>query len=688
MSMLMSVVMSAQVNNYECAISLTERRKYTEALPYIKNAKTEVFDDRTKYLTILKCELQCDKTLDADKLDDYLSASKSLNGISSRDYWNDMLWVASYCFDVGDQVQAQELLKQAERHLSIYGKGSFQGKDTLQQILSLDLKGHIKSEMGLHHRAIAYYKQSSALKKLWYGNESEEYIESLIQIANEYSAYAKPEKSIEYHNMALSALSNNVKTRFRTLDKAEREEYWYSVLPYFEGTLDAAFFSMSNKNKQYLLTTAAYNAILLSKSALLSAEVLGKNYTYVTTSEIQSALDINDVCIEFFKTRTDNYGALVLKKEWSHPHLVRLKRTIKTDNEKMSFGDAIPYTPPTQENEEYRDFLTALGETIWPKELLDLLPKKSEGKVYYSTTGRLDLCPIECLPIKKYGNSAEMSMLEQYDMYRLSSTRELAIYEPNDSHILSHVSLLGGINYKLDSSLFRKSSAELNIASQKSYIRLRDSDFEDSITDGTALRESHFTNLPGSLHEIIEIDSLLAHKADMLTGRYAIKSGIDFFSIDATTIVLSTHGFDSKGIVGDNFGHGDPLMNCGILVAGADTVGAMSRYLFARQIVDIDLSGVRLMILASCNSIGSEIEKDGIYGMMRAMKLAGVHSVIATLWPISDTAANLFMTSLFEHLIKNNEGLHNAFCSARDETRAKYTASFYWSPFVLIDALQ
>ena len=65
-----------------------------------------------------------------------------------------------------------------------------------------------------------------------------------------------------------------------------------------------------------------------------------------------------------------------------------------------------------------------------------------------------------------------------------------------------------------------------------------------------------------------------------------------------------------------------------------------STFLYAREVASLNLEGPRLAILAACDTaLGSVSDTEGAIGLGRAFLQAGIPSVVATLWPISDTAS-------------------------------------------------
>ena len=60
------------------------------------------------------------------------------------------------------------------------------------------------------------------------------------------------------------------------------------------------------------------------------------------------------------------------------------------------------------------------------------------------------------------------------------------------------------------------------------------------------------------------------------------------------------------------------------------------------------------------------ITRDGIYGLQRGMKTAGVKAIISSLWSVNDKATCFFMTEFYRNLEMGQE-LHEAFHHAREK---------------------
>ena len=172
--------------------------------------------------------------------------------------------------------------------------------------------------------------------------------------------------------------------------------------------------------------------------------------------------------------------------------------------------------------------------------------------------------------------------------------------------------------------------------------------------------------LPGTRKEIAEITAAWRESADDPVRTYfGVEATEDRFKREAPgcrIIHLATHGYylgqtcrPDKGLAGDQNESGatgeNPLLHSGLFLAGAnlhgdgaDSAGIDDGILTAYEIASMDLRGTDLVALSACETGRGDIRTgEGVYGLRRAFQMAGVRTVISSLWPVSDrTTAEIF----------------------------------------------
>ena len=71
----------------------------------------------------------------------------------------------------------------------------------------------------------------------------------------------------------------------------------------------------------------------------------------------------------------------------------------------------------------------------------------------------------------------------------------------------------------------------------------------------------------------------------------------------------------------------------------------------AQEVAGLDLWGTKLVVLSACDTGVGEVKNgDGVYGLRRALVLAGAESQVMSLWPVSDQGTRDLMIQYYEAL--------------------------------------
>ena len=107
--------------------------------------------------------------------------------------------------------------------------------------------------------------------------------------------------------------------------------------------------------------------------------------------------------------------------------------------------------------------------------------------------------------------------------------------------------------------------------------------------------------------------------------------------------------------------------------------------LTAREISQVDLGKVGLVVLSACQTALGEIREDGVFGIQRGFKKAGAHSLLMSLWKVDDRATEIMMTAFYRNLVKSNDR-YDAFKKAQKTVRERgFKSPYYWASFILLD---
>ena len=108
--------------------------------------------------------------------------------------------------------------------------------------------------------------------------------------------------------------------------------------------------------------------------------------------------------------------------------------------------------------------------------------------------------------------------------------------------------------------------------------------------------------------------------------------------------------------------------------------------LLAEEISKLNLNGTALVVLSACdsgNGIFDDIE--GTLGLVKAFKIAGAKSIIASLSKVNDDAASEMMSEFYNRMARK-EGIHSAFVNAINYMKKKYpNIPKNWATFKMLD---
>jgi CHAT domain-containing protein len=98
----------------------------------------------------------------------------------------------------------------------------------------------------------------------------------------------------------------------------------------------------------------------------------------------------------------------------------------------------------------------------------------------------------------------------------------------------------------------------------------------------------------------------------------------------------------------------------------------------------LNLHSSQLVILSACETgLGDTKVGEGVYGLRRALVIAGSQSQILSLWLVDDTGTKDLMVKYYQGL-KAGKGRHEALRSAQLALlkNSNYQHPYYWASFV------
>lgn len=445
--------------------------------------------------------------------------------------------------------------------------------------------------------------------------------------------------------------------------------------------LQAMYQRDEEMEKNLLAGSAAYREVEKHKSA--------------DWKEVQKQLGDDEVAIEFlrvpFSKDTICYCALILQKKSRNPEMVDL--CLESD-----LMELVPKGRPSAAYDP--DFLEErknLSNLIWGK----LQPYMKEGgKVFFSPDGALYQVAIEYLPLDE-----KRTFCDAYKMYRLSSTRELCFFaRSTHSRIrIQDAVLYGGLQYDLTRDDIARQSQSFRSVQPSGE---QDDNVEKLLSDST---RGGISYLPGTLKEVQVIRAILNNPDDRIyTGKDGNEESFKALSGHCPGLLhIGTHGFylpprKNEKAGGLQLGDSESqnridysMSRTGLLLAGSQLAwsgqsvpeGVEDGILTAKEIAGLDLRTVDCAVLSACETGNGDITGDGVAGLQRGFKQAGVKTLMMSLWPVNDSATELLMTEFYRRW-KNGNSKREALRQAQHVVRESYEDPSNWAAFILLDALE
>ena len=409
-------------------------------------------------------------------------------------------------------------------------------------------------------------------------------------------------------------------------------------------------------------------------------------------TDVQAALGKKDIAIEFETyTHQDTtfYIALTLRPGYTEPHLVELFNSTQM---KAKSDSKTYYTS------------TAMSKLVWGNLAEELNGIKN---VYFSPAGELNNIGIEYM----LDEDGEHLLSEKRNYYRLTSTRELA--KEYQAKKMSDATVYGGIRYDVTpgSKLTGEEteSERLALAATRSYTPM----------DSLSLTRGGWNYLPGTKDEAESISSTLTSKRvknELLEGEAGTEESFKSLGGARKDVIhIATHGFywteteaGRSGMETSSFmldgesrapKEDKALTRSGLLFAGAQNtfdgkelpIDVEDGILTAKDISRMDLRGTDLVVISACQSGLGEVTGDGVFGLQRGFKKAGVQSIVMSLWEVDDMATKIMMTRFYENLAKG-KSKYDSFREAqkylRKYEKCRYDEPEYYAAFVLLDAIE
>lgn len=361
-----------------------------------------------------------------------------------------------------------------------------------------------------------------------------------------------------------------------------------------------------------------YNTALLVKgsSAIMPASVRKgtfKEEIFQSYKDIQSRLKAGECAIEIVKAPglkgDDTYKAVILKSGDDEPVMVELG-TAPVINDIVSSAKAYS-SDGTMYSHVWAPMMPHLGDV---------------SKIYMSADGVLCL-----IDLGRIADQNGRSASDQVEIVNCISTKDIGIVHQSSNS--KDIVLFGGLTYSTE------------VAQKNEWY-------------------AQFEYLPGTLEEVKAV-AVMAKEQGYNTTVFTADAGTKeaFESLDGKALKvlhIATHGFYYTQQRAQNItffdqmaDDNDPLNRCGLLLSDGPILGS--------DIARMDFSGVDVVILSACNTGLGDVTSEGVAGLQKAFRQAGVRNIVMSLEAMNDDASRENTFSLYNRIL-NQTDFQVTFC--------------------------
>lgn len=477
---------------------------------------------------------------------------------------------------------------------------------------------------------------------------------------------------------------------------------------------------ISLKNQLSFLYTASLEergkqnvATLEERTGELEKELVktvGFKEKLVHWKDIQAKLETNAAAIEFASFRfnagaasaigkTDSiiYVALILRKDNELPVMIHLCSE-KDLNHLFSEWETEEATGITKGLYTFKAH-TNSGKNVKSNSLYDLIwrPMESELKkidsIYYAPSGLLHTIAFAAIPIDE-----KTTLSDRYKLIQLASTTSVMDQKNSFINAKDQLALYGGIIYDEDK------------ANLLDYAKHFDSSSKSRMTIPTDLTRGNWSYLSSTSDEVSNIEAMGKNAGyeniDIKDGSTASEESIKAMNGKASPAVLhtATHGFfyqKDKSEQSDTsisekarvfLQSDDPLIRSALVFAGASISWSGKKLrstddgiLTAFEVSNLWLPNTKLAVLSACQTALGDIQgNEGVYGLQRAFKIAGVKNLVMSLWKVPSKETAEFMEQFYKNMFAH-QSISDAFYQAQKDLKEKYRNDPYkWAAWILV----
>ncbi|MBE9005109.1 tetratricopeptide repeat protein [Fortiea sp. LEGE XX443] len=489
--------------------------------------------------------------------------------------------------------------------------------------------------------------------------------------------------------LVLDAVADSIQILRAQLDKNPETQKLFAQWLQVQQQLSALIYSQPEKQTANLKTQLEQ---LEAEKEKIEAAISTKSAEFrqqtqpVELATIQAKIPKDAALVEIVhyqpynaKGKTDaqklgkpRYAAAVLRSK-GEPKWLDLGEVAEIDQLAIDFRAALATGKPFKQ----------LARTLDKKLITPIRPLLGDAShILISPDGQLTLIPFEALK-----DEQDKFLIQRYAFSYLTSGRDLLGFQSNNNNASAPV-VLADIDYDNQT----QTVASAKTTNSRGLQNRRSGDLANLIFDPLAATKD----------EAAAIKKVLPD-AKLLLGKEATETAVK--QLQSPSILhLATHGFFITDVEQNLNASLDfeetprqpkilqvenPLLRSGLALAGFNkrkqaTNNNDDGVLTALEVAGLDLRSTELVVLSACETGKGDIKVgDGVYGLRRALVIAGSQTQVLSLWLVDDAATKDLMVKYYQNL-KVGKGRHEALRSAQLDllNSQEYEHPQYWAAFL------
>jgi CHAT domain-containing protein/tetratricopeptide (TPR) repeat protein len=580
------------------------------------------------------------------------------------------------------------------------------------------LSARVNKAKGENLKALAEYKRFITLWKALYGEKHPEYPFYLGEMADYYWAAQDYSSTKKTYEKSAQLILDQVDKIFTGLSEADKTRYWARIRSILEKYYAYAFYTgvPGIQEKAYNVYLAT-KALILSETAQLRRR-LEKSSDTTIARVYREWQEQKDYVTRLYTYTAQELSELGVNLAQEEARLNALERELTA-----LVGDIRLARP------SWKDIRTKLQDGTVTIDWVRTRVPNTDSIVYYAVL----ITPKAKKPIVvpfSEGKKMEEYYLFRYSQSILNFERDTTSYRaywapiaaqlPPDTKTLlvSNDGVFNQVNlstialpeggYLVDkyqiiyhsrlASLAKPPKPLKYYEGRKAWI-VADPDYNGGLPPDSV----YVPDLPGTAQEAQAVQALF-QSAGILPYVYTRREASELRSKQARSpyiLHIATHGvflpYDER--IGELIGIqsssalANPLFRSALLLADAGKTMIRGEapdpendgFLNAYEMLGLSLDNTEVVTLSACETGVGEVQNgEGVYGLQRALLIAGARNLILSLWRVDDEATRDFMVTFYRQWLVVRLPMAEAFWTAQKEMRKARPQPYFWGAFVLV----